>query len=152
NNNFGGFLTSLDERRIPLNMLRAQWSFGTVGPIGDLTLEGFYSIDNKTAAQTTVTGTFWQTSNNATAPLMVNRTPGGDPFFRSKDFPAPGLGTPCSTRANGPHASLEDGRGGGRILGTIHDFTFSLAHYYTWADVAYVRSTTISPSPQHLLW
>ena len=40
-NTFGGFLTSLDERRIPLNMLRAQWSFGTVGPIGDLTLEGF---------------------------------------------------------------------------------------------------------------
>ena len=64
NNNFGGFLTSLDERRIPLNMLRAQWSFGTVGPVSDLTLEGFYSIDNKTAAQTTVTGTFWQTSNN----------------------------------------------------------------------------------------
>lgn len=28
---FGGFLTSLDERRIPLNMLRAQWSFGTGG-------------------------------------------------------------------------------------------------------------------------
>ena len=47
---FGGFLTSLDERRIPLNMLRAQWSFGTVGPIADLTLEGFYSIDDKVPA------------------------------------------------------------------------------------------------------
>src|SRR5262249_6784686 len=44
---FGGFLTSLDERRIPLNMLRAQWSFGTVGPIADLPLEGVYSFDDK---------------------------------------------------------------------------------------------------------
>ena len=46
-NGFAGFLTGLDERRIPLNMLRAQWSFGTVGFINDLTLEGFYSIDNE---------------------------------------------------------------------------------------------------------
>ena len=41
-NSFAGFLTSLDERRIPLNMLRAQWSFGGVGPFDDVTLEGFY--------------------------------------------------------------------------------------------------------------
>src|SRR5262249_23298447 len=44
-NLFGGSLVSLDERRIPLNMLRAQWSFGSVGPVDDLTLEGFVSPD-----------------------------------------------------------------------------------------------------------
>ncbi|HKA52654.1 MAG TPA: DUF1302 family protein [Candidatus Binatia bacterium] len=150
-NNFGGFLTPLDERRIPLNMLRAQWSFGTVGPISDLTLEGFVSVDNKTLARTTVQGSYWTVATN-TAPIMINRTPCGDPFFRSRDFPAPGLGTPCSVRAQGPHANVADSRGGARLLGTIHDFTFSIAHYYTWADQTYVQAKLISPTPQHLLW
>jgi hypothetical protein len=89
-----------------------------------------------------------------TAPIMINRTPCGDPFFRSKDARTPEnpTGTPCSVRAAGPHASLNDGRGGVRLVGTIHDFTFSLAHYYTWSDTAYVRATMTTPSPQHLLW
>ncbi|MBI3302189.1 MAG: hypothetical protein HYZ72_08975, partial [Deltaproteobacteria bacterium] len=150
-NNFGGFLTSLDERRIPLDMLRAQWNFGVVGPIFDLTLEGFYSIDNKTAATTTLQGSFW-TVANGTGPIAVGRTPCGDPFFRSRDFPAKGKGLRCSVRAAGPHSNLEDGRGGVRLVGTVHDFTFSLAHYYTWSDLAYVRAGMISPTPAHLLW
>ena len=86
-NTFGGFLTSLDERRIPLDMLRAQWNFGVVGPIFDLTLEGFYSIDNKTTATTTLQGSFWSLGTES-SPIAVNRTPCGDPFFRSRDFPA----------------------------------------------------------------
>jgi hypothetical protein len=150
-NNFGGFLTALDERRIPLDMLRAQWSFGTVGPIQDLTLEGFVSVDQETAARTTLQGSFWTVATNAT-PIAINRTPCGDPFYRSKDFPVKGKGIKCSLRAEGPHASIEDARGGGRILGTIRDFTFSLAHYYTWGDVNYVRASIISPTPAHLLW
>jgi hypothetical protein len=150
-NNFGGFTTALDERRIPLNMLRAQWSFGTVGPVQDLTLEGFVSVDNKTVARTLAPANYWGLYTN-TAPVMVNRTPCGDPFFRSKDTPAKGKGLRCSTRANGPHSSLKDVRGGGRILGTIHDFTFSVAHYYTWADQPFVRASIISPTPEHLLW
>jgi hypothetical protein len=150
-NNFGGFLTSLDERRIPLNMIRAQWDFGVVGPIFDLTLEGFYSIDNKTAATTALSGSFWTLANGSSA-FTVGRTPCGDPFFRSKDFPVKGKGLRCSLRAAGPHSSLEDGRGGARIIGTIRDFTFSLAHYYTWSDLPYVRVGIISPTPTHLLW
>ena len=150
-NNFGGFLTSLDERRIPLNMLRAQWSFGTVGPIQDLTLEGFWAVDNESAADTTLQGSFWTAATN-TAPIAINRTPCGDPFFRSKDFPVKGKGLKCSFRANVPHASIEDSRGGGRLLGTIRDFTFSIAHYYTWADLGYVRASITSPTPEHLLW
>jgi hypothetical protein len=73
------------------------------------------------AARTTLQGSFWTVATN-TAPIMINRTPCGDPFFRSRDFPARGLGTPCSVRARGPHANLEDGRGGGRLVGTVHDF------------------------------
>jgi hypothetical protein len=150
-NNFGGFLTSLDERRIPLNMLRAQWSFGDIGPILNLTLEGFYSIDNKTAATPVLVGSFWSLPG-PTGTLAIGRTPCGDPFFRSRDFPAKGKGLRCSVRAAGPHSSLEDGRGGARLVGTIRDFTFSLAHYYTWSDTLYVRGGVISPTPAHLLW
>jgi hypothetical protein len=122
-----------------------------VGPIFDLTLEGFYSIDNKTAATTTLQGSFWAVASE-NAPIAIGRTPCGDPFFRSRDFPAKGLGTSCSVRAAGPHSSLEDGRGGGRVIGTVHDFTFSLAHYYTWFDTPYVRAGVISPTQAHLLW
>jgi hypothetical protein len=152
-NNFGGFTTALDERRIPLDMIRAQWSFGTVGPIGDLTLEGFFSNDQETAARTTLQGCFFCVATQI-APIMINRTPCGDPFFRSKDFrtAANPTGVPCSTRAAGPHASIEDGRGGARILGTIHDFTFSIAHYYTWSDTLYVQGKQISPTPEHAIW
>ncbi|MGE4094583.1 MAG: DUF1302 family protein [Candidatus Binatia bacterium] len=153
-NNFGGFTTALDERRIPLDMLRAQWSFGTVGPVQDLTLEGFVSIDQETAARTTVQGCFFCSITN-TAPIEIGRTPcGGHQFAgaaggRTQQNP---LGIPCSDRAYGPHSSLRDVRGGGRITGTISDFTFSLAHYYTWSDQSYVRARIISPSPEHLLW
>jgi hypothetical protein len=155
-NNFGGFTTALDERRIPLNMIRAQWSFGTVGPIGDLTAEGFYSVDQETGAWPTTGGTFWNVPNG-TGTITIGRTPCGDPFFRTKDdrTPAHPNGYPCSLRAKGPHASISDGRGGGRILGTIHDFTFSIAHYYTWSDNpggVYVQAGIIAPTPEHLLW
>ena len=37
-------------------------------------------------------------------------------------------------------------------MGTVADFTFSLAHYYTWSDTLNVRAGIISPTPQHLLW
>lgn len=152
-NNFGGFTTALDERRIPLDMIRAQWSFGTLGPVSDVTLEGFFSNDQETAARTTMQGGFFGVATNP-APIMINKTPCGDPFFRSKDHRTPDnpSGTPCSARARGPHASLEDGRGGVRLLGTIHDFSFSIAHYYTWSDTPYVQAQIISPSPEHLAW
>ncbi len=157
-NLFGGSLVSLDERRIPLNMLRAQWSFGTIGPITDLTLEGFVSIDRRTAAQYTLNqGSFWNTPTN-TSPVQVYRQACGGPLFGRKnvgpnDSETPGgLGTPCSVRAQGPHDRLADARGGGRITGTIHDFTFSIAHYYTWQDQATSEAGVLSPSAAHLAW
>src|SRR6185369_6382659 len=66
--------------------------------------------------------------------------------------PGPKHGGNCSTRGDGPHANLADGRGGGRLVGTIHDFTFSIAHYYTYQDIPVVRATVISPTPDHLRW
>lgn len=156
---FGGFLTSLDERRIPLNMLRAQWSFGTVGPVSDLTLEGFYSVDNKTTVGSslpTSSSYFWGSPQSGNTPIMYGRTPCGGDFMAKihagAGGPGPNNGGNCSVRGSHPHSSLEDGRGGVRIVGTIHDFTVSLAHYYTYQDLPVVRATVISPTPDHLRW
>jgi hypothetical protein len=158
-NFFGGFLVPLDERRVPLNMLRAQWSFGTVGPISDLTLEGFISPDKRTSAYYGLTPNFW-TPYTVTSPVAVGRTPCGGPVFGARN-PGPqgapgntnpyGLG-PCSVRAQGPHSALRDSRGGGRIVGTINDFTFSIAHYYTWQDGPVSAGAILSPSAAHLAW
>jgi hypothetical protein len=155
-NLFGGFLVSLDERRVPLNMLRAQWSFGTVGPIADLTLEGFVSPDRRTAAEYVLNqGSFWS-AQTVTSPVEVYRMPCGGPYFRRPqpntfgDFP--GNGAPCSVREQLPHNSIRDSRGGVRVLGTAHDFTFSLASYYTWQDAATSEAGILSPTPEHLAW
>jgi len=158
-NLFGGSLVPLDERRVPLNMLRAQWSFGTVGPVSDLTLEGFISPDRRTAAAYALNqGIFWNTPTNP-SPVEVYHMPCGGPVFGAKNT-QPHLrtdldkedGPPCSVRAPGPRNNLSSSRGGGRILGTIHDFTFSIAHYYTWQDNAASQAGILSPSPAHLAW
>jgi hypothetical protein len=168
-NSFAGFLTGLDERRIPLNMLRAQWSFGTVGFINDLTLEGFYSIDNEAPQPGLPTSSvnYWGSIQNGNTGIMVGRTPCGGDYMARRGLPAynedplipyagsgagPREGGNCSQRASWPHSRLEDGRGGVRILGTIHDFTFSLAHYYTYQDNTQVRAIVISPTRDHLRW
>jgi hypothetical protein len=169
-NGFAGFLTGLDERRIPLNMLRASWSFGTVGFINDLTLEGFYSIDNEVAISgslPTSSTNYWGTIQNGDTAVMYGRTPCGGDFMARRGIPAynedpafpyagtgpgPREGGNCSFRSAGPHSSLKDGRGGGRILGTIKDFTFSIAHYYTYQDAPAVQAFVISPTRDHLRW
>lgn len=164
-NTFGGFLTSLDERRIPLNMLRAQWSFGNVGPIQDLTLEGFYSIDDAfTPILPTPAVFFWVPPGPGNTAYLQGRTPCGGDFMAKRGIPAlpafgyqgtgpgPNNGGNCSVRANLPRANLEDGRGGIRLLGTIADFSWSIAHYYTYQDLVAARLNVISPTQQHLLW
>ncbi len=41
-NTFGGPFEDLDDRRIPLWMLRGSYNLGTVGPVASLTVEGFW--------------------------------------------------------------------------------------------------------------
>jgi hypothetical protein len=169
-NGFAGFLTGLDERRIPLNMLRAQWSFGTIGPVTDITLEGFYSIDNEIGiggSLPTSSTNYWASIQNGNTPIMVGRTPCGGDYMARRGLPAynedplipyagtgagPREGGDCSLRGLGPHSNLSDGRGGVRVVGTINDFTFSLAHYYTYQDNPQVRAIVISPTRDHLRW
>ncbi len=150
-------------------MLRAQWSFGTVGPINDLTLEGFYSIDNEipTTGLPTSSTNYWGSIQNGNTAIMVGRTPCGGDYMARRGIPAynedplmpyagsgagPREGGNCSERASVPHSNLKDGRGGGRIVGTIRTLP-SL-----WPTTTPIKMhprcgrSIISPTRDHLRW
>lgn len=107
---FGGFLIALDERRVPLDMVRASWNFGDFGPFSDVFLEGFAAEGNVVA--------------------QVPGTPAGSPWSPG------GIGRP-NTSIN-QVVSVPDStdiRGGARLVFTASDITFTLAHYYTYLDI-----------------
>jgi len=110
---FGGFLVPLDERRVPLDMLRMVYGLGSRGPFSELDLEGFVALDDK-IADPVPAGSPWATPN----------PPGINGFVKK------------------PARNFTDARGGGRILGVVGDFTVSVAHYYTYLDNAIVRIVT----------
>jgi hypothetical protein len=110
-NSFGGFLISLDERRVPLDMLRMQYFVGDVGPISEAFLELYGAIDNKVG--------------------FSPGTPTGSPWT------LPNLGAPSATTQTliiTPARTFSDMRGGGRFVFNVSDATFSIAHYYTYFD------------------
>jgi hypothetical protein len=111
---FGGFFIPLDERRLPLDMARASYHFGSIGPLNDAFLEGFAAFGNRIA---TVPG-----------------IPPGSPWEPG------GLGFPNAalrTIADIPRRS--EVRGGARLVFTAKDVTYTLAHYYTYLDVPGVQ-------------
>jgi len=110
---FGGFLVPLDERRVPLDMLRAVYGLGSRGPFSELDLEGYVALDNK-VADPVPTGSPWATPN----------PPGINGFVKK------------------PARNFTDARGGGRIVGVLSNFTLSLAHYYTYLDTPTLRIVT----------
>ncbi len=110
-NSFGGFLIPLDERRVPLDMLRGQYYVGDAGPLSEVFLEGYIAIDNK-----------------------VGFIPGVAP---GSPWTLPGLGAPSNDSISvklAPSRTFSDARGGGRLVFNLFDATFSLAHYYTYLD------------------
>ena len=111
---FGGFFIALDERRLPIDMVRGSYHFGSIGPLHDTFLEGFVAEGGKVA----------------TFPGI----PPGSPWEPG------GLGFPNSavkTEASIPDD--EDVRGGARLVFNNSDITYTLAHYYTYLDVPGVR-------------
>jgi hypothetical protein len=112
-NRFGfPLVEDLDDRRIPLWMVRPTMSLGNWGHLRNLTLDGYWvpgSIDNEIA------------------PV----SPVGNPF---------GVGAPPGpSEVIRPSKNLGNSRGGGRLIGTAGDVTFSLAHYVTFNDIPSVR-------------
>ena len=119
---FGGFFIALDERRLPLDMLRASYQIGSVGPASDAFVEAFAAFGNRDATQ-------------PGAPLGSPWVPGG------LGFPNPAL------RFTNEVPAKNATRGGARLVFNAADTTFTLAHYYTALDVPGVRF--IIPQPEN---
>src|SRR5438093_2034352 len=111
---FGGFFIALDERRLPLDMARASYHLGSLGPLHDAFLEGFAAFGNRVA---TVPG-----------------IPQGSPWEPG------GLGFPLPNLRMGPTVpDRSQVRGGARLVFSSGDVTYTLAHYYTYLDVPGIR-------------
>ena len=124
---FGGFLVPLDERRVPLDMLRLNYSIGQLGPLYEMYVEAYAAIDDQVGFDPGI--------------------PVGSPWS------LPNLGAPSATLVTfrtHPQATIQDTRGGFRInfnapIPGIEEATFSIAHYYTYLDVPEVQ-TFVTPN------
>lgn len=121
---FGGFLISLDERRIPLDMARAQYYLGDHGPISELFVEGYVAIDNRVG--------------------FVPGIPVGSPWSLPDGA---GLQNLIDLQPREPARTFENARGGARLLFNALDATFSVAHYYTYFDIPVTQLVTSPTFP-----
>lgn len=121
---FGGFLIPLDERRVPLDMLRAQYRIGSLGPLIDTFLEGYVAIDNKVG--------------------FIPGIPPGSPWA------LPSFGAPRSevrTFSFAPRRNFADARGGARFVFNWADATFSVAYLSTYFDLPATQLFTVRGIP-----
>ncbi len=131
---FGGFLVSLDERRVPLDMLRMTWYLGDFSrtgipglsvlsklPFYESYLEGFIAIDDDVGFSPGVaTGSAWGPPNVNVPTLSI------------------------LTQRYKPSRNFEDARGGFQFRTStpfpgISDLALGFAHYYTYFDIPAVR-------------
>jgi hypothetical protein len=121
---FGGFLIPLDERRVPLDMLRGQYRIGEVGPLTEVFLEGYVAIDDQVG--------------------FIPGVPPGSPWT----LPGFGAGrTEVRTYNLGPSRTFKDARGGGRLLFNAGDATFSIAYLNTYFDTPAAQLFTVNGLP-----
>jgi hypothetical protein len=107
---FGGFFIALDERRVPINMVRSSWNFGDLWKVHDSFLEGFVAQGKKISQDPGI--------------------PAGSPWSPG------GIGRPNpSIRQIIVRPDNTDIRGGFRFVGTVGDVTTTLAHYWTYLDI-----------------
>lgn len=113
-NGFGGFLIALDERRVPLDMVRASYHFDSYWKLSDTFLEGFVAEGNRVSTNPgIIAGSPWE--------------PGG------LSYPNPGV------RFRFKLKDPTDFRAGARLVFNLGDVTYSLAHYYTRLDTPTAR-------------
>ncbi|MFN8643895.1 MAG: DUF1302 family protein [Candidatus Binatia bacterium] len=120
---FGGFLVPLDERRVPLDMLRASYQLPAVPglPLYDAYLEGFAAIDNAVAIQP--------------------GTPNGSPWQLPNFLPS----TTLKTTKQIPPTNFTHTRGGAQLkfstpLPPLSDAQIGLVNYWTYLDVPAVQT------------
>jgi hypothetical protein len=126
-NSFGGFLIPLDERRVPLDMLRASYKVPDFSgiPFHEMYIEGFAAVDNAVGFDPGIpNGSPWQLPN-----LLPSST-----LYTTRDVPP---------------TNISHTRGGFQFkfnapVPLIEDATFGIAHYYTYLDVPAVQ-TFVSP-------
>ena len=114
-NSFGGFFLELDERRVPLDMLRTSYNFGSIGPLDQAFLEGYVAWDRTVS--------------------FIPGAPAGSPW-------ATPLGPPIGSTLSdlqAPNYNTHNLRGGARFVFNAADFTFTLASYQTMFDIQAVR-------------
>lgn len=103
----------LDDRRIPLWMVRGTMNLGTWGPFSNTTIDSYL-----------VPGTI----DNQIAPI----TPSGNPFALANP--------PGNSIIVKPSKNMGNSRGGGRLIATIANrVTASIAHYVTYNDLPSAR-------------
>ncbi|MBI3783627.1 MAG: hypothetical protein HY270_09510 [Deltaproteobacteria bacterium] len=116
---FGGFLISLDERRVPLDMLRTTYFIGDAGPFSEMFLEMYGAVDRQVA--------------------YVPGTQAGSPWT------LPSLGAPSNDTLSyykTPPRNFTHTRGGGKFQFNALDATFSIAHYYTYQNTEALQVLT----------
>jgi hypothetical protein len=114
-NTFGGVFEDLDDRRIPLWMLRSSYNFGTIGPVSAFTLEGFWVPGN------------WDVR---VAPVSPVGTP----------YAAPQPDSPIPTVVLTPGKVMSNSRWGVRVMGLVEEnFNVSVGHYRSYLDIPALR-------------
>ncbi len=111
-NTFGGPFEDLDDRRIPLWMLRGSYNLGTLGPLASITMEGFW-----------VPGT-WDTKVGPWAPF-------GTPYMA----PDPKKEVYDIAYVISPDKKMSNSRWGGRLQWAMGaNLNCSVAHYQSFLD------------------
>jgi len=115
-NTFGGPFEDLDDRRIPLWMLRGSLNFGNLGPIKSLTLDAFWVPGNWDASVAP-----WAPKGTAySAPLSEDLA-----RFLHFEYPA---------------KVMDSSRWGFRLQGMAGSMNLAVAHYRTYLDLPALRA------------
>lgn len=123
-NTFGGPFEDLDDRRIPLWMLRGTYDLGSVGPLASLMIEGFWVPGN------------WDVR---VAPFP----PVGTPYFP----PLP-VEFEQFLRVVTPEKSMSNSRWGVRLQGLVGtSLNLSVCHYKTYLDGGALRAVVLREVP-----
>jgi hypothetical protein len=128
-NTFGGPFEDLDDRRIPLWMLRGSYNLGSVGPVASLTVEGFWvpgSIDATVGP--------WAPYGTPYA-IPLDKTAVYDIAYR-----------------NDPAKTMSNSRWGARIQGMLGSaMNVSVAYFETFKDQPTSTVVLSEPVPGYLL-